>query len=284
MSPSGYDVNGMNWNPAIREPGTNGLFLARGGVVAAGSGGRAIYRFDLATGQWHTRRARPAAAMRLHDLGYGDGRLEYASRRATEPESALESYLAEAARIVTVASRAHYQAKGIDWAAVQAPTRSIAGMAEYATSKLANVLFAVELARRLAQEGFEDEVLGALDIELDRVDARKLLIAHHARQRLGEVLAVEERQVEIVELERHLVGLPLGVVVGEADEAAREVEEMQLLDVLRDPPELVGKTREERIAQARVAVEHGRGLGSIPTGAHRCEECLWCKFVCRSSS
>ena len=49
VSPSGYDVNGMNWNPAIREPGTNGLFLARGGVIAAGSGGRAIYRFDLAT-------------------------------------------------------------------------------------------------------------------------------------------------------------------------------------------------------------------------------------------
>ena len=49
VSPSGYDVNGMDWNPAIREPGTNGLFLARGGVIAAGSGGRAIYRFDLAT-------------------------------------------------------------------------------------------------------------------------------------------------------------------------------------------------------------------------------------------
>ncbi len=61
------------------------------------------YRFDLATGQWHTRRARPGVTMRLHDLGYGDGRLEYASRRATEPESALETYLAEAARIVAAA-------------------------------------------------------------------------------------------------------------------------------------------------------------------------------------
>jgi gluconolactonase len=49
VSPSGYDVNGVDWNANIREPGTNGLFLGRGGVIAAGSGGRAIYRFDLAT-------------------------------------------------------------------------------------------------------------------------------------------------------------------------------------------------------------------------------------------
>jgi gluconolactonase len=36
VSPSGYDVNGMDWNPAIREPGTNGLFLARGGSDRGG--------------------------------------------------------------------------------------------------------------------------------------------------------------------------------------------------------------------------------------------------------
>lgn len=53
------------------------------------------------------------------------------------------------ARIVTVASRAHYQAKGIDWAAVQRPTRSLTGLDEYAVSKLANVLFSSELAHRL---------------------------------------------------------------------------------------------------------------------------------------
>ncbi len=49
VSPSGYNVNGMEWAPNMREPGTNGLFLARGGVIAAGSGGRAIFLFDLAT-------------------------------------------------------------------------------------------------------------------------------------------------------------------------------------------------------------------------------------------
>lgn len=49
LSPSGYDVGGMAWNPAIREPGTNGLILGRGGLIVAGSGGRAIFRIDLAT-------------------------------------------------------------------------------------------------------------------------------------------------------------------------------------------------------------------------------------------
>jgi len=53
------------------------------------------------------------------------------------------------ARIVIVASDAHYQAKGIDFDAVRTRTKSITGMHEYAVSKLANVLFAQELARRL---------------------------------------------------------------------------------------------------------------------------------------
>jgi len=53
------------------------------------------------------------------------------------------------ARIVNVASVAHYGANGIDWAAVRRPTRSFTGMREYSVSKLANVLHAQELARRL---------------------------------------------------------------------------------------------------------------------------------------
>jgi retinol dehydrogenase-12 len=57
---------------------------------------------------------------------------------------------ADAARIVNVASAAHYQAKGIDWDAVRKPTVSRVGMKEYGESKLANVLHAQELARRLA--------------------------------------------------------------------------------------------------------------------------------------
>lgn len=58
------------------------------------------------------------------------------------------------ARIVTVASKAHFDAKqGIDFDAVRRPTPSLTGLPEYAVSKLANVLFSRELARRLAGTG-----------------------------------------------------------------------------------------------------------------------------------
>jgi NAD(P)-dependent dehydrogenase (short-subunit alcohol dehydrogenase family) len=57
------------------------------------------------------------------------------------------------ARVVTAASRAHYRARGFDWDALRAPTRSAAGIAEYGVSKLANVLFSAELARRLEGSG-----------------------------------------------------------------------------------------------------------------------------------
>jgi NAD(P)-dependent dehydrogenase (short-subunit alcohol dehydrogenase family) len=57
------------------------------------------------------------------------------------------------ARVVTVASRAHFDAPGIDFEAVRRSTRSLTGISEYAVSKLANVLFSAELARRLAGSG-----------------------------------------------------------------------------------------------------------------------------------
>jgi NAD(P)-dependent dehydrogenase (short-subunit alcohol dehydrogenase family) len=57
------------------------------------------------------------------------------------------------ARVITVASRAHYRARGIDFEAVRRPTRSITGLEEYGVSKLANVLFSAELGRRLAGSG-----------------------------------------------------------------------------------------------------------------------------------
>jgi NAD(P)-dependent dehydrogenase (short-subunit alcohol dehydrogenase family) len=57
------------------------------------------------------------------------------------------------ARIVNVASRAHHNARSIDWDALRRPGTSTAGLGEYAVSKLANVLFTKELARRLAGTG-----------------------------------------------------------------------------------------------------------------------------------
>ena len=52
------------------------------------------------------------------------------------------------ARVVNVASVGHFRAKSIDWEAVRKPTRSTSGLPEYNVSKLANVLFTRELARR----------------------------------------------------------------------------------------------------------------------------------------
>jgi len=57
------------------------------------------------------------------------------------------------ARVVCVSSDAHYQAKGIDFTALRRRTRGITGLQAYAVSKLCNVLFAQELARRTADRG-----------------------------------------------------------------------------------------------------------------------------------
>ncbi|WP_182376293.1 SDR family oxidoreductase [Nocardioides sp. WS12] len=56
-------------------------------------------------------------------------------------------------RIVNVASTGHYRAKGIDWDAVRQPAVSRTAFDEYCVSKLANVLHAQELARRLQGTG-----------------------------------------------------------------------------------------------------------------------------------
>lgn len=57
------------------------------------------------------------------------------------------------ARIVVVASKAHRRVSGIDFAAVRKKTVTRTALDEYSVAKLANVLFAAELARRLQGTG-----------------------------------------------------------------------------------------------------------------------------------
>ncbi len=56
-------------------------------------------------------------------------------------------------RVVTVSSDSHYSARGIDFEALRRPERGITGLHGYAVSKLCNVLFTQELARRTADTG-----------------------------------------------------------------------------------------------------------------------------------
>ena len=65
----------------------------------------------------------------------------------------------QGSRIVNVSSDAHYNARGIDFEAVRRPTATFAGMREYSVSKLCNVLFTQELARRLAGTGVNSYAL-----------------------------------------------------------------------------------------------------------------------------
>jgi NAD(P)-dependent dehydrogenase (short-subunit alcohol dehydrogenase family) len=56
-------------------------------------------------------------------------------------------------RVVTVSSDAHYQAKEINWDELRRRGHGITAMHQYAVSKLSNVLFTQELARRLNGTG-----------------------------------------------------------------------------------------------------------------------------------
>ena len=73
-------------------------------------------------------------------------------------------------RIVTVSSRAHKRTAGVDWDALRQPTRSWTGIHEYAVSKLANLLFSAELAKRVQGTSVSTYSLhpGVVDTEIWR--------------------------------------------------------------------------------------------------------------------
>jgi len=73
-------------------------------------------------------------------------------------------------RVVTVSSRAHKRTAGIDWNALRQPTHSWTGINEYAVSKLANLLFSAELAKRVQGTSVSTYSLhpGVVDTEIWR--------------------------------------------------------------------------------------------------------------------
>jgi hypothetical protein len=71
------------------------------------------YRFHPDSGVWRHRSWETPRLVRLDDLSYASGRLEYRPCHATEPESRLRCYLAEARRIVAAAEA---EAAGGDFA------------------------------------------------------------------------------------------------------------------------------------------------------------------------
>lgn len=77
-------------------------FILRAIHLVANHGWRLLpdYRFDGNTGHWVHRRGRREPPMRLHDVRYRTGKLEYRSAHVREPEWALETYLEEAEKIL----------------------------------------------------------------------------------------------------------------------------------------------------------------------------------------
>jgi NAD(P)-dependent dehydrogenase (short-subunit alcohol dehydrogenase family) len=84
------------------------------------------------------------------ELAFGTNYLgPYLLTRTLLPALEAAAGRSGAARIVNVTSTAHYGVKSIDWEALRRPTRSLSGFPEYRVSKLANILFTTELARRV---------------------------------------------------------------------------------------------------------------------------------------
>jgi selenocysteine lyase/cysteine desulfurase len=85
-------------------------FVVEAVLLVAEHGWRLLpdYDFDVATGRWTHRRAPRAAPMSLRDVRYTGGRMEFRARHATEPLSALRTYLDDArATFAAAGARAH---------------------------------------------------------------------------------------------------------------------------------------------------------------------------------
>jgi selenocysteine lyase/cysteine desulfurase len=90
----------VNFNYFISEPVFEFILEAVSLVARYGYRLLVDYRFDATTGIWHHVNGQPAPPLRLMDVSYRTGKLEYRSNHAREPEWALEGHLDEARRIL----------------------------------------------------------------------------------------------------------------------------------------------------------------------------------------
>jgi len=94
----------VNFNYFLSE--TQFQFILDAIHLIANEGWRLLphYRFNPDTGEWRHRAHSATAVMRLGDVSYRTGKMEYRSRHATEPEWALPGYLDEAKQIIAATS------------------------------------------------------------------------------------------------------------------------------------------------------------------------------------
>ena len=97
----------VNFNYFISEAVCD--FIIRAVDFIARDGWRFLphYDFDAVTGIWRHREAPRGTSLRLHDISYCTGRMQYRASHVTEPESALVEYLEQAEKLV-----ADWQANG----------------------------------------------------------------------------------------------------------------------------------------------------------------------------
>ncbi len=90
----------VNFNYFLSE--TQFQFILDAIHLIANEGWRLLphYTFDPDTGEWRHRSHTAHDVMRLGEVSYRTGKMEYRSRHATEPEWALPGYLEEARRII----------------------------------------------------------------------------------------------------------------------------------------------------------------------------------------
>ncbi|MBV8756033.1 MAG: aminotransferase class V-fold PLP-dependent enzyme, partial [Deltaproteobacteria bacterium] len=94
----------VNFNYFLSE--TQFQFILDAIHLIANDGWRLLphYSFNPDTGEWRHRRATNASVMRMAEVSYRTGKMEYRSRHATEPEWALPGYLEDARRIIAAAT------------------------------------------------------------------------------------------------------------------------------------------------------------------------------------